>query len=272
MLKNIIFLQFNLFMNMVNMKVIRCLLLISCLLAACEEKTDKKKTGSKEKIAQEAPQKIQEISLQDILLDNQNVVDVLTKYGEQNPENVVIISTRLGDIKIKLYKETPLHRANFVRLAKKKYFDGTVFHRVINDFIIQGGGFDEPRPSVGKYTVPAEIKPEFLHKRGAIAMAREYKDNPQKRSAFHDFYIVQTKKMTLPELQATAKEHKIKLTSLQTKTYTTLGGAPHLDNEHTVFGEVIGGMDIVDKIAKVKTDKGGWPIDDIEISIKLLVQ
>lgn len=260
-------------MDMVNMKNIRCLLLLMIyLLAACEGNDTKKKTEKNEKIAQETPKKNQEINLQDILLDNQNVVEVLTKYGEQNPENVVIISTRMGDIKIKLYKETPLHRANFVRLAKKKYFDGTVFHRVINDFIIQGGGFDEPRPSVGKYTVPSEIKPAFLHKRGAIAMAREYKDNPQKRSAFHDFYIVQTKKMTLPELQATAKEHKIKLTSLQTKTYTTLGGAPHLDNEHTVFGEVIEGMDVVDKIAKVKTDKGGWPIDDIEISIKLLAQ
>ncbi len=254
------------------MKNIHYLLLMSCFLVACEGGDTKKKIENKEKIGQEIPKKPQEINLQDVLLDNQNVADILTKYGEQNPENVVIISTRMGDIKIKLYKETPLHRANFVRLAKKKYFDGTVFHRVINDFIIQGGGFDEPRASVGKYTVPSEIKPAFLHKRGAIAMAREYKDNPQKRSAFHDFYIVQTKKMTLPELQATAKEHKIKLTSLQTKTYTTLGGAPHLDGEHTVFGEVIEGMDVVDKIAKVKTDKGGWPIEDIEIRIKLLAQ
>ena len=254
------------------MKNLLYLLSIVSLFIACEESGNKKKTENKKEIAPNPLQKKQEINLQDILLDNQNVVEVLTKYGEQNPENVVIISTEMGDIKIKLYKETPLHRANFIRLAKKKYFDGTVFHRVIKDFIVQGGGFDEPRPSVGKYTIPSEIRPAFLHKRGALAMAREYKDNPQKRSAFHDFYIIQTKKMTLAELQATAKEHKIKLTPLQTKTYTTIGGAPHLDNEHTVFGEVMEGLEVVDKIANVKTDKGGWPIHDIEIKVKLFVQ
>lgn len=254
-----------------NLKTIIYCLAILFSFASCEENSSKQKVENHKEISQKA-QKPQEIDLQEVLLDNQNVAEVLTKYGAQNPENIAIISTRMGDIKIKLYKETPLHRANFVRLAKKKYFDGTVFHRVVDGFMVQGGGFDEPRASVGKYTVPSEIKPAFLHKRGAIAMAREYKDNPQKRSAFHDFYIVQTKKMTLPELQATAKEHKIKLNPLQTRIYTTIGGTPHLDGDHTVFGEVIEGMDVVDKIAKVKTDKGNWPIDDIEITVKLAVQ
>jgi cyclophilin family peptidyl-prolyl cis-trans isomerase len=242
--------------------------IICCFLLSCEtaKTTDKKQ----EEKPVETPKQAQEINLQDVLLSNENVADILTKYGEQNPETMVIISTSMGDIKVRLYKETPLHRANFIRLGKKKYFDGTVFHRVIDGFIVQGGGFDEPRASVGKYTIPSEIKSEFLHKRGALAMAREYKDNPQKRSAFHDFYIVQTPKMSLPELQATAVEHKLKLTPFQTKIYTTLGGAPHLDNEHTVFGEVIEGMDVVDKIAKVKTDKGNWPIQDIEIKIKIV--
>jgi peptidyl-prolyl cis-trans isomerase B (cyclophilin B) len=248
-----------------------CAIFLIGFCLACSESKESRKTNAKvenNKATKQAEKK--EINLQDVLLDNQNVTEVLTKYGEQNPETVVLISTRLGDIKVRLYKETPLHRANFIRLAKKKYFDGTVFHRVIQDFIVQGGGFDTPRPSVGKYTIPSEIKPEFIHKRGALAMAREYENNPEKRSAFHDFYIVQTKKMTLPELQASAKEHKIKLTPLQIKTYTTLGGTPHLDNQHTVFGEVIAGMDVVDKIAVVKTDKGGWPIEDIVIKMTVL--
>ncbi len=253
------------------MKNLHIILLIGFCLACSENKEGRKNDAKPEenkaikKQAEQAERK--GVNLQEVLLDNQNVVEVLTKYGEQNPETVVLISTRLGDIKVKLYKETPLHRANFIRLAKKKYFDGTVFHRVIKDFIVQGGGFDTPRPSVGKYTIPSEIRPEFIHKRGALAMAREYENNPEKRSAFHDFYIVQTKKMTLPELQASAKEHKIKLTPLQINTYTTLGGAPHLDNQHTVFGEVIAGMDVVDKIAAVKTDRGGWPIEDIVIKM-----
>ncbi|MCU0393693.1 MAG: peptidylprolyl isomerase [Thermoflexibacter sp.] len=250
------------------MKYISILLILSWCLA-CHETQQKKNVEKKEENKSSISQK-KEINLQDVLLDNQNVTEILSKYGAQNPETIVLISTRMGDIKIRLYKETPLHRSNFIRLAKKKYFDGTEFHRVIKDFIVQGGGFDEPRPSVGKYTIPSEIKPELLHKRGALAMAREYNDNPDKRSAFHDFYIVQTKKMTLPELQASAKEHKIKLSPLQISTYTTLGGAPHLDNQHTVFGEVIAGMDVVDKIALVKTDKGGWPIEGIDIKVKVL--
>lgn len=251
------------------MKNLYAIFLIGLCLACNESKESKKMNTKVENKATKQVEK-KEVNLQDILLDNQNVTEVLTKYGEQNPETVVLISTRLGDIKVKLYKETPLHRANFIRLAKKKYFDGTVFHRVIQDFIVQGGGFDTPRPSVGKYTIPSEIKPEFIHKRGALAMAREYENNPEKRSAFHDFYIVQTKKMTLPELQASAKEHKIKLTPLQINTYTTIGGAPHLDNQHTVFGEVIAGMDVVDKIAAVKTDKGGWPIEDVVIKMVVI--
>jgi cyclophilin family peptidyl-prolyl cis-trans isomerase len=251
-----------------NIAIYLFLILLFPVLNSCKETKPKEQ---KQEIKEEKKtQKSQEINLQDVLLSNENVVDVLTQYGKQNPETIVLISTSMGDIKLRLYEETPLHRANFVRLAKKKYFDGTVFHRVIDGFIVQGGGFDEPRASVGKYTVPAEIKPALLHKRGALAMAREYKDNPQKRSAFHDFYIVQTPKMSIPELQATAIEHKLKLTALQTKTYTTLGGAPHLDNEHTVFGEVIEGMEVVDKIAKVKTDKGNWPIKDIEIKMKVV--
>ncbi|GAB4192581.1 MAG: hypothetical protein OHK0057_21670 [Thermoflexibacter sp.] len=247
-----------------------CTILLIGLCLACSESQESRKNNTK--VENKATKQVEkkEINLQDVLLDNQNVTEVLTKYGDKHPETVVLISTRLGDIKVRLYKETPLHRANFIRLAKKKYFDGTVFHRVIQDFIVQGGGFDTPRPSVGKYTIPSEIKPEFIHKRGALAMAREYENNPDKRSAFHDFYIVQTKKMTLPELQASAKEHKIKLTPLQINTYTTLGGAPHLDNQHTVFGEVVEGMDVVDRIAAVKTDKGGWPIEDVVIKMTVI--
>jgi peptidyl-prolyl cis-trans isomerase A (cyclophilin A) len=166
-------------------------------------------------------------------LNNNNVVAELTQFGQEHPETVVVLHTNLGNIRLKLYQDTPLHRANFVRLAKVGYLDGSIFYRVVKDFVVQGSSSDVPRPRIGGYTIPAEMKPQHRHVRGALSMSRSYDYNPDKRSASSDFFIL----------------HK-----------DALG----LNGDHTVFGEVIGGMDVVDKMALVPTSQE-WPLQDLVI-------
>lgn len=235
------------------------------------------------------------------------------------------ISTSMGDITVMLYGDTPLHRDNFVKLAKEGYYDGVLFHRVIKDFMVQTGDPDSKNAPAGKmlgtggpdYTLAAEfVYPKYFHKRGALAAARQGDQvNPERRSSGSQFYIVtgqvyKAQQMGQMEQQlqmaqqqeifnrlvgerqqqilelrrnrdqaglqalqdelialteAEAAKNPAKLTEAQREAYTTVGGTPHLDGQYTVFGEVVSGMEVVDKIQQVATDGNDRPKEDVKI-------
>ncbi len=181
-------------------------------------------------------------------ITNENLVAFLTEYGKKNLETKVLISTRFGDIEIELYKDTPLHRANFIYLVKQHYFDETFFHRVVPNFIIQAGNSDlvstqKKRAALGKeYLLPAEIIPGRVHEYGTVSGAKEYRENPDNRTAPYEFFIF-----------------------LGPKSSTT-----HLNGKYTIFGKVTKGMDVVEKISKVEADDGDWPLNNIYITAKVL--
>lgn len=233
--------------------------------------TDKKKKKKKKK-------KGKTFNLPSITLSQKNVEEVLRDYDKAHPESIVMIYTRMGNLKLKLYKETPLHRANFIRLTKIKYFDRTQFHRVVKDFMIQGGGGGglhriKLKEIIGSYRVPHEIQSKcFFHKRGALATARIYENNPMKRSNPYNFYIVQGSKYNAPTLNHMAQKEKMNFTPAQMQAYTSIGGVPSLDGKHTVFGELLTGFDVLDKIAAVKTKKSEWPAEDIIIDSVRVVE
>lgn len=246
-------------------------------------------------------------------------------------EPVVTISTDYGTIKIKLYNETPQHRDNFIKLAKEGFYNGLLFHRIIKDFMIQGGDPDSKDAPASKqlgagdvgYTIPAEfVYPKYYHKKGALAAARQGDQvNPEKRSSGCQFYIVQGKTYSDKELNrieeskknktiqnefyklvsenkdtvmalrrnhdqegmqklqdefiqkataaADAKPEAWKMPEDMRKAYKEVGGTPFLDNDYTVYGEVIEGLDIIDKIAEVETSTGDRPVNDIKMTVKV---
>ena len=250
-----------------------------------------------------------------------------TKKGEDmDKETLVKIETTAGDIKVKLYNETPKHRDNFIKLVKDGMYEGTLFHRVIKDFMIQAGDPDSKNAPKGKmlgagdvgYTIPAEfVYPKFFHKKGALSAARQGDNvNPKKESSGCQFYIVTGKvynDSTLLSMESQMNENKINVifntlaqkhmkeiykmrkandedglydlqeklfaeaqeiaakqpefhfTPEQIEAYTTVGGTPHLDGEYTVFGEVVEGMDVLDKIQQLKTDRSDRPDEDVTI-------
>ncbi|MBS1491517.1 MAG: peptidylprolyl isomerase [Bacteroidetes bacterium] len=184
-----------------------------------------------------------------VLVTNENKRQVLTDYGKQNPEKTVIIETGMGIIKIRLYDETPLHRANFIKLIKDGYYDKNAeFYRVVENFVVQGG---VPLKKLD-YTLPAEFNPTLFHKRGALAMARLDENNPGKESSSTEFYFVHGSKYADWEFADEEKELGLHLPANQKKIYTTLGGEMSLDGKYTVFGEIVEGLEVIDKIASVK--------------------
>ncbi len=183
-----------------------------------------------------------------------------------------VIHTDYGDMKGFLYNETPQHRDNFVKLAKQGFYNGTLFHRVIPQFMIQGGDPDSKTAKPGQqlgggdlgYTVPAEFNATLIHKKGALAAARTGDEgNPKKASSASQFYIVEGKTYAAGSLPA-------KYTDAQKKVYETLGGVPFLDGNYTVYGEITEGLDVIDKIANVERDRADRPKKDIKMTVKLV--
>lgn len=251
-----------------------------------------------------------------------------SRAQKNGTEELVVIETNFGDIKIKLFDDTPEHKANFLKLVSEGFYNDLLFHRVMNNFMIQGGDPNSKEAKPGErlgagnvgYTLPAEIKDKYFHKKGALAAARKGTGNPEKRSSGSQFYIVHGEVFTAGKLdtmemmlnnrgkEAFYKEKFAEATSTlqefranndqagfnefaadlreevdslwqnqpkeifseeKRKAYTSIGGYPSLDGEYTVFGEVVEGLDVLDKIAVVETDKNNRPINDIKMYVEL---
>jgi cyclophilin family peptidyl-prolyl cis-trans isomerase len=273
--------------------------------------------------------------LRSIILSLSLVLVIKTSFSQTFSKETILISTSFGNMKIKLFNETPQHRDNFLKLVKEHFYDSLLFHRVIEGFMIQGGDPDskhaEPAKFLGdgdlKYTIPAEFVPSLCHKKGMLCAARNGDDvNPEKASSACQFYIVQGKVRTDEDLAAFEKRinktlitkikedilNKVENKSLKEKIdafkkeqnndslmvyykiinkqvdeefvkvphytfppehrtiYKTIGGTPHLDSQYTIFGEVIEGLDVIDKIAAVGKNKDDRPLIDIRMTISII--
>ncbi|MFI2742509.1 peptidylprolyl isomerase [Zhouia sp. PK063] len=209
--------------------------------ATSEKMVDTTKNNKKEKAA---PKKI---AIEDtIILNDDNVIPFLKYYGDKNPENKVKVTTKFGSFIIQLYENTPYHRANFIYLTKRKYFNGSYFYRVVKDFIIQGGDSDnmslaEKRQKIGKYLLPPDTHKGHKHDYGTVSMPSSNIDNPYKLASPFEFFIVCQKP-----------------------------GAYHLDGNYTAFGKVIEGMDVVEKINHVKTGDDEWPLMNVPMQVEIV--
>ena len=191
-------------------------------------------------------------------------------------ERVVLISTSLGDMTVKLYDATPKHRDNFLKLAQENFYDSLLFHRVINSFMIQGGDPKSKNAQPGEmlgsgdvgYTIPAEFDSSLFHKRGALCAART--NNPEKASSGCQFYIVHGKKISDGELDNIEMYNKLKYSPSQRMIYKMNGGTPNLDMNYTVFGEVESGMEVVDKIAASEKDSYDRPLKEVMMKMEII--
>lgn len=205
----------------------------------------------------------------------------LLGLSAQTTSTEVLFETTAGNIRIALYDETPQTRDNFLKITKMQIYDSLLFHRVIKDFMIQSGDTNSKHAKPGQllgtgdfdYTTEAEFRlPQIFHRRGVVAMAREGEaKNPELRSSACQFYIVWGKVYDdariakVQERLDSATQGRVKLTPEMIEVYKTIGGTPHLDGQYTVFGEIVEGMDVVEKIQLVKTDKNDRPLEDIRI-------
>ncbi|WP_194767091.1 peptidylprolyl isomerase [Tamlana sp. I1] len=227
-----------------KLKLIFCFVF---LLLNCEDKQTKKKTTPETAVetpVEETPKPIVKSKKEKRefpKLNSKNAMDFFLEYDKNHKENKVRITTDFGTIDILLYNDTKFHRSNFIWLTKQKYFDGTQFYRVIDNFMVQGGNSDDKKTArkrghIGKYLLPPDTKRGYKHDRGVISMPSSDIDNPHKLASPFEFFIVQQK-----------------------------GGAHFLDGDYTIFGHVTKGMDVIDKIAAVETDDADWPLKNIYI-------
>lgn len=200
-----------------------------------------------------------------IAITQQNVREVLTQYGNDNPENEVLIETTYGNITLKLYDETPLHRANFVKLIEDGDLDDAEFYRVVNEFMIQGGEMALQLP----YRIPPEFNQKYIHKKGALSMARPIDNNPNMESSAEQFFIIQGTRYTKEDLEMEMKYFGLTLTPEQKQIYLTEGGSMELDQKFTVFGEVTEGLEVIEKIARLQLPGTEAPSKKVPIKITL---
>ncbi|PLX00561.1 MAG: peptidylprolyl isomerase [Marinilabiliales bacterium] len=188
----------------------------------------------------------------------------------QEKRTKVEITTSLGVMVVELYNETPIHRDNFIKLVKEGFYNESDFHRIIKGFMIQGGGHNGGMKDAG-YTIEAEIIPGMMHKRGALAAARKGDQvNPEKRSSGSQFYIVDGRTFSAAELKMLGQRMGKPFSEEQIKVYSETGGAPHLDGEYTVFGELISGFDVLDKIASVQTGRMDKPNEAVTMKARII--
>jgi peptidyl-prolyl cis-trans isomerase B (cyclophilin B) len=221
--------------------------------------------------------------------EEQSSIETETEQQDSPPDlngPKVKISTEFGDIIVVLYNDTPIHRDNFLKLIKEGFYEDLLFHRVMRDFMIQGGDPDSKGAPEGQrlggggpgYTIEAEIKPHHFHKKGALAAARKPDSiNPEKRSSGSQFYIVEgipfdQSRLDMVEIQKSAKMSSgtFSFTPEAREAYTSIGGYAYLDGDYTVFGEVIEGLDIVDSIAAVAVDRNSRPLVDRKMNLSIL--
>ena len=218
---------------------------MALLVINCQEKP-KKKTIKVKVPEKKQVKKTESKDQKEIVLNDDNAIPFFYEYAAKNKENKVRIITQYGNIDILLYDNTPYHRANFIYLTKKKYFDGTMFHRVVPKFIIQGGNSDNrksmlKRREIGRYLLPPDTKKGHSHHRGVISMPSSEIDNPHKLASPYEFFIVQQSP-----------------------------GAYHLDGNYTAFGEVISGMEVVDQINQLEVDGREMPISNTYIKTEII--
>ncbi|NOX48068.1 MAG: peptidylprolyl isomerase [Chlorobi bacterium] len=243
-------------------------------LFACSNETKKsetvKETAKQESAQAETNQEQQQVAQPEKTETSETPEKVESPSENNNVETKIIISTDYGEIMLKLYNETPGHRDNMIKLIIGGWYKNSPFHRIIKNFMIQGGQNADGRVDPG-YTIPAEFVHGYIHKKGALAAARMGDNvNPAKESSGCQFYIVQGKKMSDAELNMIEKKGKFNYTPEQREVYKTIGGTPFLDYSYTVFGEVVSGLEVVDKIASVRTGKGDVPVKPVVMNISIV--